>query len=139
MTPYQKYRTSTACGWTRVDMLLAVYDAAILALDEALAGPAADAAAAPEARLKAQQLVLLLLEGIDDSAGEPAPSIRRLLLFVLDRLQSRSGDDWRDARKVLSLLRDGFQQVADEARRLEQSGAIPPLNLAPAVACSASA
>ncbi len=139
MTPYNLYRTRAATGWTRIDMLLAIYDAALRALDEALAAMTAQGQAAPQVRLKAQQFVLLLLEGIDESAGEPAPSIRRLLLFVLDRMQEGTKSSWHDARKVLALLREAFQQVASEAVRLEQQGAIPPLDLTTTVACSTSA
>lgn len=139
MTPYDRYRTRAATGWTRIDMLLALYDAALRAVDEALAGMTTQGQATPQVRLKAQQFVLLLLEGIDASAGEPAPSIRRLLLFVLDRLQAEGVAAWRDARKVLGLVREAFQQVADEACRLEQQGVIPPLDLSTTVACSASA
>lgn len=139
MTPHDCYRTRAATGWTRIDMLLALYDAALRTLDETLAAMAARGQAPPQLLLKAQQFVLLLLEGIDESAGEPAPSVRRLLVFVLERVQTTEAAAWRDARKVLGQLREAFQQVADEARRLEQRGEIPPLNRSTTVACSASA
>ena len=37
MSPDLKYRTSIATGWTRIDMLLAIYRAAIQSIEEGLA------------------------------------------------------------------------------------------------------
>ena len=35
MTPYETYQRRMASGWTRIDMLLALYDGAILRLEQA--------------------------------------------------------------------------------------------------------
>lgn len=132
MSPYEKYRSQITTSWTRIDMLLALYDGAIRCLDRGIAGSGSSPGGAREpvpatGVLEAQNLILALLEGLDDSVGEPAPSIRRLLLFCLDRVQTRSPSSWSEAREILNTLRDGFRQIADEARTLELQGQLPPL------------
>lgn len=132
MSPYEKYRTQITTGWTRIDMLLALYDGAVRCLERGItaapAQPGATSQALPATNvLEAQNLILALLEGLDDSVGEPVPSIRRLLLFCLDRVQTRSPSSWSEAHHILNTLRDGFRHIADEARTMELQGQLPPL------------
>ena len=74
---------------------------------------------------------LLLLEGLDDSAAETSRPIRSLLLYALPQVQSQTLLGWRSALCVLATLEDVFQAISDEARHLEQTGVISPLNGVP--------
>lgn len=129
MKPHILYKSRQATGWTRVDMLLAVYDGVIRAIDQGIAASMQPGTGIPAtARLQAQKLLLLLLEGIDPKAGEVAESSRQLLVFCVEQIQSAVTSDWMTARKVLALLREGFQDIREEAQKLEESGQIPRLD-----------
>lgn len=123
LTPQDRYRAHVVSGWTRIDMLLALYRRLLEVLDEGLA------TAPPTAtqRMLAQRLVLGLLAGVDGSVTEPANSIRRLLTFVLANVQDAARDSWRAARKIVGTLHEGFDQIAADCRRMEREGQIPPL------------
>lgn len=119
-------------------MLLAIYRSLTSTLDQGLsAWP--EGGAVPPTALRAHKLLLLLLDGLDDTAGEPAPSIRRLLLFAIGQLQLRSQAGWSAARRIVGTLQEGFERIADQARTLEQQGVIASLPAAgvPHVATSA--
>jgi flagellar protein FliS len=129
MKPHILYKSRQATGWTRVDMLLAIYDGAIRAIDQGIAATVSYGAIVPPVhRLQAQKLLLLLLEGVNPRTGTAADYTQKLLVFCTEQIQSSASADWMTARKVLNCLREAFQEVREEARRMEESGAIPRLD-----------
>lgn len=129
MHPYQAYRRQTQFAWTRVDMLLAIYDATIASLDagiEAMQGQ--DQKMDPAHQLRASQLLLLILDGIDAEGSEVAARIRDLCLFCVNQVSSPTVAAWTSARDVLSTLREGFQAIREEAIQLEAAGVIPQVS-----------
>jgi len=132
MSPHARYQSHAVSGWTRIDMLLSIYQTLNRQLEAGIADSERTGLSPPPSELlRVQQLLLLLLDGLDDSAADTAPPIRSLLLFALTQAQSQTMLGWRSAQRVLATLEDAFQSIAEEARQLEQSGAIPPLNLMP--------
>jgi flagellin-specific chaperone FliS len=130
MKPHKVYtsRKLGSSGWTRIDMLLALYNAAIDALEQAqLAQQQDDPSAAASQLVRANKVILGIISGLDlDASPEDgvAGNICRLAVFALDRI--REGDA-EAALGVLRTLRDGYEGICEEARELERRGAIPPL------------
>lgn len=110
-------------------MLLALFDAALSAVDQGLPLlEQGDVEAAIGHRCRIQRIVLQLIDGLDLDRGPLAGNMQRLYLFVLDQIRSNRSADWDSAGHVLNLLRDGFLGIQDEARQLEFAGEIPGLS-----------
>ncbi|MFN8707569.1 MAG: hypothetical protein ACK50J_12875, partial [Planctomyces sp.] len=67
---------------------------------------------------------------LDMSAGDVPRNVARLCLFTVDNTRTDSLEGWQASLRVMIQVRDGFQQIQDEARELEHSGKIPALDLA---------
>ncbi len=139
MNPYKAYQQQQQqVGWTRIDMLLELFDGTISKLEAAAAALArGDAAAAQPLLAKGRLLVAALAAGVDPSYGESALNYQRLYEYVLFNLQAGRADKVEEALKVLRTLREGFEGIRDEALRLERSGEIPPLDSVPTLLLSA--
>jgi len=110
-------------------MLVATYDAAIAAVvagrDLLRDGPGQPLPA--DRVLRVHHLLLALIEGIDPESGPVARSVEGLLTACLGFVATPNELKWSAAVRVLERLRQGFAEIRAEARRLEQSGTIPPL------------
>ena len=129
MNPYSKYKQASSLAWTRIDMLLVIYDQAVWTLDEGrrLLEENRVAEVAP-IRLKAMRTLLAIVDGLDLNRGELPTQIMRLVEFSLDQIRHPSPDAWRSAVAVMSTLRAGFQQIQEQARQDEYAGRIPALD-----------
>ena len=128
MNPYRAYRPQeTVAGWTRIEMVLALYDKALDRLDRAAAAlRAGDLPAARPELAKVQLIVGELAAGVRPEVNpESGTNLIRLFEFVADRLRQPAADRVADARKVLATLRDGFEAVREDANRLERAGQVP--------------
>jgi flagellin-specific chaperone FliS len=131
MNPYQKYRRQEEpTGWTRMDLLLALYDKALERLDRAEALlQAGDPIGATSLLAKAQLTVMGLASGVNVEANpENGTNMLRLYEFVVNELREPHVAGIASARKVLRTLREGFEAVRAEANELERNGQIPPIN-----------
>jgi flagellar secretion chaperone FliS len=128
MNAYQKYRrTDDPTGWTRMDMLLALYDKALERLDRAEAALRADdpATAVPQLA-KTQLIVTELASGVRVEINPEAnTNMLRLYEFVAHELARATVEGIENARKVLRTLREGFEAIRAEANDLERSGQLP--------------
>ncbi len=83
----QVYEAQRAQGWTRADMLIALYDSGITSLhgtrEAVMSG---DMAAATTHRLKALRVVHALAAGLDMSQGEIPQQIARLCEYMQNAL-----------------------------------------------------
>lgn len=130
MNPHAKYRTATAISWTRIDMLLLIYENAIEALDKGIAIlESADRTDFIHARVDAQRKILLIAEGLSVDTDPTAAHIMNLCVFILDQISTDSLENWQTSLKLIETLHEGFQQIADEARELERKGKIPQLQV----------
>jgi len=126
--PYQQMSTMMG-GWTRIDMLLAIYDRGIAAVRGAeQAHQDQDANRQAVQTLEAQKCILAIHAGLKPDEHEIAFNIARLLNFVLRCLEEQR---FSDATKILEQLRSGFEAIHDEAVKLEQEGVVPPLDVQP--------
>lgn len=129
MTPHQAYRRQVQSGWTRIEMLLAIYDGAIAAVDDGIdVLNRNDLSQYPQRQLRASQLCLLLLSGVDPESSESAAHIRDLCLYCLDQIGQSNVESWTSARNVLSTLREGFLGIREQGNRMEAEGTISPLS-----------
>lgn len=126
MNEYKNYSLETMVnGWTRIDMLLALYDRAIAAIQFAkLAKQSNDSRLMTNQLVEANKFLLGLHSGLDTENDQVAVDVARLLNFVMLRLEEHNFDE---AIHFLSKLQSTFEQIRDEASALEKAGKIPPL------------
>ena len=131
MMPHIAYRQHATCRWTRIEMLLELYNSAISALQQA--GEALDAGddlRATRELANAQRLVGGIASGLNRDAGELPQNIERLCLFVVEQIARR---DPQAALRVLTPLRDGFATIRERAVALEREGEIPEIRYQPCI------
>ena len=121
------YKTQQAkTSWTRIEMLLELYDFAIASL-EALRDKKEDSGYPEQDRardlLRAQKAIWGIYSGLDEES-EISQNVMRLLLFVSMSVEKA---DYEPALNVVNNLRQAFASIKEEANRLEHSGDIPPL------------
>lgn len=122
------YRTyplqSQLHGWTRIDMLIALYDRAIASIRALAEGSSTSLPIDAEKFLDAQKCLLAIHAGLKPEESEIAFNVARLIHFVSGELTARRCDN---AVSILESLRNGFDAVREEATRLEMEGKIPSL------------
>ncbi|MCP4787906.1 MAG: hypothetical protein GY903_34300 [Fuerstiella sp.] len=128
MNPHLKYRNAKAIAWTRIDMLLVIYEAAIEALDHGIGIiESQDHSELLHAQIDAQRKILLIAEGLSIDEDATAVHIMNLCVFVLDQIQTDKLEQWQTSLRLIETLHEGFQEIADDARELERTGQVPQL------------
>lgn len=126
MNPYRQYRKpEPTAGWTRIDLLLALFDGALARLDKAEAAlVAGDPTAALPLLVKAQLILAELAAGVrlDGGNEETGTNLLRLYEYATHELRQPRLDGVRRARGVISTVRAGFEAIRDEAAELERTG-----------------
>lgn len=125
MNAYQSYqRAEPSAGWTRIDMLLALYDGALERLGRAeTALKANDRYTAVTALTRTQLILSELAAGVRMENNETVgPNILRLYEFASNELRTPRIEGIANARKVLNTLREGFESVRVDAVEMERSG-----------------
>lgn len=125
MIPYQRYRqTATSDHGTRMDLLLALYDGALARLDKAAqALTNGDIPVATPYLSKAQIIVNELAAGVRVEVDpEMGTNMLRLYEYVVNELRTPRLANVRNAVKILTTLREGFEAVREEANRMERAG-----------------
>ena len=128
MNLHLKYKQNSSLAWTRIDMLLVVYNLTVAALDEGarLIEENRTAELTP-VRIRAMRRLVAIADGLDlNQEGLPI-QILRLVEFSLEQIRSDSAKAWRAAAEVISTVREGFSEIQDEARNDECEGRIPAL------------
>ncbi|MCA9033717.1 MAG: hypothetical protein KDA91_01245 [Planctomycetaceae bacterium] len=132
MNPQLKYKQAQSFSWTRIDMLLLIYEKAVHHLTDGVhLIEKGDTKSLILKRLSVQRVVLMIMEGIDPQfeESEIPRQILRICRYVIERTESDSLDDWRSALNVIQTIREGFQAVQDDARAAEYSGLVPALDV----------
>ncbi len=118
-------RKSLTAGWSRVELLLMLYDRAIASLQSCeIALQANDGTAFQTHELSFRKTLIAIQIGLKPEESEVAFNTLRLLHFVLASFDERR---FSECEKILQRIRDGFGQIAEEANELEGNGIIPPL------------
>jgi flagellar protein FliS len=131
MNPYRAYQQQQSLtGWSRIDMLLALYDGAIERLDKAMSLLNQGQEKAAEPLLTRVQLIVgALVTGMVENGSEIQTNLFRLYEFVLHSIRTGGVDNLRAAKNTMNTLREGFQGIRSEAVHLERSGTIPPIDV----------
>ena len=120
---YQKQKLQS--GWTRVEMLLQVYDHAIGCIEGCQAAiREKQPSNYSKHLLKAYKAILALHSGLKADEDEVAFNIARLLHFAIVCIEKK---ELEPALKILRDLRNSFAAIADEANSLEAQGVIQPM------------
>ncbi len=123
------YRQVQAQSWTRVDMLLALYDKALLMVEAGIhlleQGRIEDIS---PARVQVQRLLLGLIDGMDLEKDETSQKMAQVLMFAMRRASLDDPSAWRDALRIIQPLSDAFHEIRDQAVAAERRGEIPPLD-----------
>jgi flagellar biosynthetic protein FliS len=122
MNPYAK--ADPYAGLSRIDVLLALYDGALARLDKAaMALSNGDVPVATPYIAKAQLIVAELAAGVRVEVDEQmGTNMLRLYEYVVNELRTPRPANVANAKKVLGILREGFEAIRDEANQLEKSG-----------------
>jgi flagellar secretion chaperone FliS len=140
MNPYAKLRRQDEyTNWTRMDLLLALFDKAIERMDKAEALlRAGDAATAIPQIAKTQLIINELASGVKiDVNPEMNVNILRLYEYATTELSHGNIAGIDNARKVMKTLREGFEAIRAEANEMERTGKILPLDQLKMVAATA--
>lgn len=130
MYAHNAYRKNVQTAWTRVDMLLALYDSTIQCLDDGIdLLNRGDLVSYPAVQIKVTERILYLVDGINLESGSVASNIHDLCVFCIGQIATPTVESWVSAREVMATLREGFQAIREEAIQLEATGAIPPLSM----------
>lgn len=112
-------------GWTRVDLLLQIYERAIASIEACKAASCnKDDLAYARHLIDSHKAILAIHAGLKPDEDQVAFNIARLLHYVLVSIEKK---DFDAAVQVLGKLRDGFTAVADEVNQLEREGKIPAM------------
>jgi flagellin-specific chaperone FliS len=129
MNPHLKYKTAQSWSWTRVDMLLLVYEQAVSSLNEgARLLEQNKLREFPAVQFRAMRALLAIADGLDLQKGDLPINILQLVVFSLDRVKAREASEWRDAARLMNTVREGFMEIQDEARKAEYEGRVPALD-----------
>jgi flagellar secretion chaperone FliS len=129
MNPYAKYIQQPSPCWTRIDMLLALFDGAVERCEQVVAAlERQDGEAAQPLLNKARLIVCGLVSGVVADGDPVTTNILRLYEYVLHSLGQGGIEEVRGALTVLRTLREGFQEARPEAVALERNGVIPPID-----------
>ncbi len=127
---YQQQQPSSFIGdslaQSRIDMLIAIYDAAIAATED-LAADLSDGGNGSVAKLQLLKAVNLIESGLDLSQGELPRMIQQICHYIEHTLQHGDESEVTVVYDILKRLRDAYVQIQPEARKLEEDGVIPPL------------
>ena len=129
MNPHLKYKAVQSYSWTRIDMLILIYDQAVATLNEgARLIEQSKLSELPPVNLKALRILLAIADGLDLEKGDLPAQILRLVVYALDQIKTQSAESWKSAASVMTTLREGFVEIQDVARQDEYEGRIPALD-----------
>ncbi len=122
---YSKHKVES---WSRVDMLLALYDSGITSISAAEeAERTGDSETADKLRMKALRVIQGLIAGLDLNQGEVPKQMLRLFEYMHHAIHTRQPGHLESARNILTSLHESFQEIRTEAIALEKNGEIPSL------------
>lgn len=111
---------------SRIDMLIAIYDAAITATEN-LAADLSDGGNGAVAKIQLLKAINLIESGLDLSQGELPRMLQQICHYIEHTLHHGNEAEVSVVYNILTQLRDAYVQIQPEARKLEEEGVIPPL------------
>lgn len=129
MNPATTYRKQQNINWNRIDMLLLLYRETERSLRCGIdALHAADQAGFALSQVRTLRLLLAIIDGVDQHQDSLTGNIYQLCLFIFQQVSRENLDGLENGLRVLITLKEGFEAIEEEARKLEADGEIPPLD-----------
>jgi flagellin-specific chaperone FliS len=123
MSPADAYKMQNASRWTRIEMLLELFDTTLLTLERARsAEERGEEQIVTRELIAAQRLVAGLIAAINPESGELSAQLGPMYLFIVERIGAR---DIAPAVRVLSTLRDAFEGIRPQAIAMELTAGFP--------------
>ncbi len=124
------YQSTTTMSWTRIDMLLVIYEKLVTHLQTGIQLLEQHRAAElATVGFDVHRCLVTIVEGLNPEVDETPEQIMRLCLFVMDQIQTDSIEGWQASLRVMQTLKEGFEQIQNVAREAEYSGQIPALDV----------
>lgn len=131
MSAQQAYRQVSARQWTRIEMLIALYEATEQSLRQGCEllrlNPTRPISAV---RMRTTRLLLAVLDGIEPERDDVAHNTYRLIMFVLEQIALETHESWDKSLEIVATLASGFREIRLEANRLQSCGELPELDFA---------
>jgi flagellar biosynthetic protein FliS len=136
--PLKTYEQNRTLGWTRIDLILAVFDGILRQLELARAKVEAnDVPATDDLLARARIGISALAAGAGSGGNDLSANFASLYDYVLRRLSPADAGHISEALGIMDTLRTGFRAARGQARELERQGAVAPLGTQHIVQASA--
>lgn len=120
MIAHQAYSGSRRHSWTRIDMLIALYQATLLSMEQ-LQDQLAEGRVDPATQLKLQRRLIGILAGLDLSAGDLPMGIGQLVRWALSQLPSPDPRVWHHVIRTFRTICHAYESIRSEAAEQELS------------------
>jgi flagellin-specific chaperone FliS len=118
-------KQAIATNWTRVEMLVFIYDRLIASLEACEIGrDAGDERTVTMNQLEAFKAIAALESGLRPEEDDVAANIARLLHFVVGEIENQN---FSSSIIAIRPIRDGFAAVQEQVNQMEANGEIQPV------------
>ena len=118
MSAHQAYSGSRRHGWTRIDMLIALYQATLRSMEQ-LQVQLAEGRAHPATQVQLQRRLLGILAGLDLSAGDLPMGIAQLVRWALSQLPTPDPQVWHHVIRSFRTICQAYESIRPEAAEQE--------------------
>ncbi len=118
MGAHQAYAGSRQHGWTRIDMLIALYQATLNSMEQ-LERQLAEGRSLPATQMQLQRRLLGIVAGLDLSAGDLPMQIAQLVRWALSQLPSPDPQVWRRVIQSFRTICQAYESIRPEAAEQE--------------------
>ncbi len=118
MVAHQAYTRSRQHGWTRIDMIIALYQATLNSMEE-LERQLAEGRPLPATQMKLQRRLLGILAGLDLSAGDLPMGIGQLVRWALSQLPIPDPRVWHHVIRTFRTICQAYESIRPEAAEQE--------------------
>lgn len=118
MNAHQAYTGSRRHSWTRIDMVIALYQATLNSMEQ-LEQQLIEGNVLPATQMKLQRRLLGILAGLDLSVGDLPMRIAQLVRWALSQLPTPSPHVWRQVIKSFRTICEAYESIRSEAAEQE--------------------
>ena len=118
MSAHQAYSGSRRHGWTRIDMIIALYQATLNSMEQ-LQGQLAQGRALPATQVQLQRRLLGIFAGLDLTAGDLPMQIGQLVRWALKQLPTPDPEVWRQVIQSFRTICQAYESIRSEAAEQE--------------------
>lgn len=118
MGAHQAYAGSRQHGWTRIDMVIALYRATLISMEQ-LDKQLAEGRALPATQIQLQRRLLGIFAGLDLSAGDLPMHIGQLVRWALSQLPTPEPRVWRQVIQSFRTICQAYESIRPEVAEQE--------------------